>query len=310
MSREVVIGTRDSALAMWQTNWVKSELESKFPDIKIKVIPIKTQGDKILDVALAKIGDKGLFTKELEVAILEGEIDLAVHSLKDLPTKLPDGLVIGAITERHDPRDVVISKNNYKLQELPEGAIVGTSSLRRQSQVRNLRPDLIIKDIRGNLNTRLRKLDNEDYDAIILAAAGVERMEWSERITEKLSTDEFYPAVGQGALGIEIKEDNEYIKDIIKELNHEPTIKAVLAERALLRTLEGGCQIPIGAIANVIDDKIKLTGFVGSIDGKELITANGEGHVGEPEKLGVEVANKLIDSGANDILCKIREEMS
>ncbi|MGF7185589.1 hydroxymethylbilane synthase [Desulfitispora alkaliphila] len=306
MSKKVIIGTRDSNLAMWQTKWVKKKLEEAHPHLDIEVKPIKTQGDKILDVALSKIGDKGLFTKELEVAMLDNTIDFAVHSMKDLPTVLPDGLVVSAITERHDPRDVVISKTGVKLKDLPEGAVIGTSSLRRQSQINNQRPDFKIKDIRGNLNTRMRKLEEGNYDAIILAAAGVERLDWASKITEKLDIDKFLPAVGQGALGIEARAGDDFISEVVSVLNDRDTSLAVRAERAMLKTLEGGCQIPIGAHAYIDNDQIVLSGFVGSVDGKELIRESKRGPVASPEELGIALAESLIASGALDILRQIR----
>ncbi|MDW7674371.1 MAG: hydroxymethylbilane synthase [Bacillota bacterium] len=310
MLDKIVIGTRDSALAMWQTYWVRDRLEELYPDLIIEIKPIKTQGDKILDVALAKIGDKGLFTKELEVAMLNGEIDLAVHSMKDLPTLLPEGLTIGAITERHNPADIVITKGNLKLIDLPTGAIVGTSSLRRQAQLRHLRPDFILKDIRGNLNTRLKKFDEQDYDAMVLAAAGVERLGWAEKISEILDPEEFLPAVGQGALGIEIRENDAEIFALVSKLNHIDTALAITAERALLRNLEGGCQIPIGALGIVKDKQLILNGLVGSLDGATIIRHTETGGKENPEELGTKVAQVLRQQGAVEILAQIRSEFN
>ncbi len=306
MREKVIIGTRDSALAMWQTHWVRDRLKDFFPQLEIIIKPIKTQGDKILDVALAKIGDKGLFTKELEVAMLEGEIDLAVHSMKDLPTKLPDGLVVGAITQRHDPSDVVISKNNIHLLELPHGAIIGTSSLRRQAQLHSMRPDFVLRDLRGNLNTRLKKFEELDYHAIVLAAAGVERLGWAAKITEKLQPNLFLPAVGQGALGIEIRENDQEIALLVERLNHTETALAITAERAMLGALEGGCQIPIGALGEVNGSEIRLSGLVGSVDGQKIIRSSETADLDSAEELGKKLARNLMDMGALDILSDIR----
>lgn len=307
MGREIVIGTRDSALAMWQTEWVKENLEKLNPDYTFKIVSMKTQGDKILDVALAKIGDKGLFTKELEVAMIEGQIDLAVHSMKDLPTVLPEGLMIGAICERVDPRDVVISRNGLKLDELPENARVGTSSLRRCAQLLNYRPDFKLQDLRGNLNTRMAKLERENLDAIILAAAGVERLGWADKITERLSTDVSLPAVGQGSIGIEIRENDEDVYHVVQKLNHFPSQTAIVAERALLKSLEGGCQIPIGALGTVEGDTLTLQGIVASLDGKELLRSSISGPVEEAAALGEKLAQTLIGMGADKILQSVRQ---
>lgn len=310
MAREIVIGTRDSALAMWQTEWVLANLQQLNPDYKFRVVSMKTQGDKILDVALAKIGDKGLFTKELEVAMLSGQTDMAVHSMKDLPTVLPEGLMIGAICERHDPRDVVISRNGNNLADMPQGAKIGTSSLRRCAQLLSYRPDLQLEPLRGNLNTRMAKLERENMDAIILAAAGVERLGWADRITERLSTDVSLPAVGQGSVGIEIRENDPEVLAVVQKLNHFPSEKAILAERALLKKLEGGCQVPIGALGTVEGDQLTLKGVVASLDGKELIRSEITGSVNEAVALGQELAEKLIEMGADRILKCVRQEFS
>lgn len=309
MGREIVIGTRDSALAMWQTEWVAENLRRLNPDYSFKIVSMKTQGDKILDVALAKIGDKGLFTKELEVAMLEGKIDLAVHSMKDLPTVLPEGLRIGAICERVDPRDVVISRNGLKLSEMPQGARIGTSSLRRCAQLMHYRPDLKLEPLRGNLNTRMAKLERENLDAIILAAAGVERLGWGDRITERLSTEVSLPAVGQGSIGIEIRESDEEIYNVIRTLNHFASQVAITAERALLKKLEGGCQIPIGSLGTVDGDSLTLLGVVASLDGKELVRNSVTGSVNEAVELGIKLADILIDMGADKILSSVRQEL-
>lgn len=302
---KIIIGTRGSALALWQTNLVKELLRLQYPKLSMEIRTIKTQGDRILDTALGKISDKGLFTKELEIALLNKEIDFAVHSMKDLPTTLPDGLIIGAITERHDPADVIISKGGVKLLDLPKGAVVGTSSLRRRSQLLNIRQDFIIKDIRGNLNTRIRKFIEQDYQAIVLAAAGIERLGWGDKITERLNPEEFLPAVGQGALGIEIRQDDKEILDLVAGLNHSSTDSAVRAERAMLRTLGGGCQIPIGALGRV-DDELVLRGFIGTLDGTRILRAVERGNPDFPEISGQMLAEKLIVQGGGEILKQIR----
>lgn len=308
MGREIVIGTRDSALALWQTNWVVENLRRLNPEYTFKVIEMKTQGDKILDVALAKIGDKGLFTKELEVAMLDRTIDLAVHSMKDLPTKLPEGLMIGAICKRVEPGDVLIAKNGKAIEQLPQGARVGTSSLRRRAQLKNYRPDLQIEDLRGNLNTRMAKLEKQNLDAIILAFAGVDRLGWSEKITQKIPYDISLPAVGQGSIGIEIRENDEEILNIVKKLEDRDSSAAIIAERGLLRTLEGGCQIPIGALGTVNGDSLTLKGLVASLNGETVLREEITGKAEDAEKLGIELAQKLIAKGADKILHEVRQE--
>ncbi|MFZ3170823.1 MAG: hydroxymethylbilane synthase [Carboxydocellales bacterium] len=309
MTREIVIGTRDSALALWQTNWVLENLSKLHPGYKFRVIEMKTQGDKILDVALAKIGDKGLFTKELEMAMIKGEIDLAVHSMKDMPTNLPAGLVIGAICRREEAGDALIGRSAKSLQQLRPGARVGTSSLRRRAQLLNVRPDLQIEDLRGNLNTRIAKLEGQDLDAIILAAAGVKRMGWEDKISERIPFAVSLPAVGQGSVGIEIREDDEEIQRLVKTLEHRESSIAIKAERAMLRTLEGGCQIPIGALGKVDGNQLELEGVVASLDGKELLRTSIVGSTDYPEELGAQLANKLIAMGADKILISVRLEI-
>lgn len=306
MNREIRIATRGSELALWQTNWVRSELETRFSEAHFETLTIKTTGDKILDVPLAKIGDKGLFTKELDASLLRGETDFAVHSLKDLPTKLPDGLAIAAVTKRWDPRDVLISRNGEVLAKLPEGARIATGSLRRRSQLLHYRPKLEILEIRGNLNTRFRKFDEEDWDAMILAAAGVERLGWSKRISEKISTDILLPAVGQGSLAILCREEDLAMRDFLSGLEDRDSMLAARAERSLMRTLEGGCQVPIGAHAVVSDQGISLVGCVCSLDGRRLIrdSASSEGY-DNPEALGALLAEKLLENGAREILREI-----
>ena len=305
------IATRRSKLAMVQTLWVKEQLEKLVPNLSVSVEAMATQGDKILDVALAKIGDKGLFTKELESQMLLNKADIAVHSLKDLPTNLPNGLILGCITKREDPSDalVVNEKNKiYKLETLPAGSVVGTSSLRRLAQLRFNYPNLQFKDIRGNVITRLEKLDSGEFDCIILAAAGLKRLGFESRIHQLIPNEISLHAVGQGALGIECKSDNEEVKRLISILNDETTSKRCLAERSFLRELEGGCQVPIGVNSNILDDAIYLTGMVASIDGKILIKNKSKGDIADPEKIGIELANKLKKQGADKILKEIFEE--
>ena len=308
--RTVKIGSRDSALAMWQTKHVISELEKVTSEYTFEIVPLKTKGDKILDVSLAKVGDKGLFTKELEAAMLDKTTDLAVHSMKDVPTNLVDGLIIGSILKREDPRDVLISPKGYTFQTLPEGAKVGTSSLRRKAQLQNLRPDLKICDVRGNLNTRMRKMHEENFDALILAAAGVIRMGWSDEISEYLPMDISLAAVSQGAIGIECREDDAEIMALIAKINDEETATCVCAERALLRALEGGCQIPIAAHAVIKNDTLKLNGLVASLDGKRVTKETLSGNKDNAEEIGLELAKKLTALGADEILAEIRQELT
>ncbi len=309
---ELRIASRRSQLAMVQTNWVKAELEKAHPGLTITVEAMATQGDKILDVALAKIGDKGLFTKELEAQMLVGRAEIAVHSLKDLPTNLPEGLMLGCITEREDPADalVVNAKNaNHKLDTLPEGAVVGTSSLRRLAQLRHHYPHLSFKDVRGNVITRLEKLDSGDYDCLILAAAGLERLGFGNRIHQIIPGDISLHAVGQGALGIECVEDKPEVLEIIKVLGHTTTSRRCLAERAFLRELEGGCQVPIGVTSQISNEELTLTGMVASLDGKRLIRDQATGSAADPESIGIELAGKLKQQGAGAILKEIFDEV-
>ena len=309
---ELRIASRRSQLAMVQTNWVKAELEKAHPGLTITVEAMATQGDKILDVALAKIGDKGLFTKELEAQMLVGRAEIAVHSLKDLPTNLPEGLMLGCITEREDPADalVVNAKNaNHKLDTLPEGAVVGTSSLRRLAQLRHHYPHLSFKDVRGNVITRLEKLDSGDYDCLILAAAGLERLGFGDRIHQIIPGDISLHAVGQGALGIECVEDKPEVLEIIKVLEHTTTSRRCLAERAFLRELEGGCQVPIGVNSQISNEELTLTGMVASLDGKRMIRDQASGSAADPESIGIELAGKLKQQGAGAILKEIFDEV-
>ena len=309
---ELRIASRRSQLAMVQTNWVKAELEKAHPGLTITVEAMATQGDKILDVALAKIGDKGLFTKELEAQMLVGRAEIAVHSLKDLPTNLPEGLMLGCITEREDPADalVVNAKNaNHRLDTLPEGAVVGTSSLRRLAQLRHHYPHLSFKDVRGNVITRLEKLDSGDYDCLILAAAGLERLGFGNRIHQIIPGDISLHAVGQGALGIECVKDKPEVLEIIKVLEHTTTSRRCLAERAFLRELEGGCQVPIGVNSQISNEELTLTGMVASLDGKRLIRDQASGSAADPESIGIELAGKLKQQGAGAILKEIFDEV-
>ena len=304
------IASRRSQLAMVQTNWVKAELEKAHPGLTISVEAMATQGDKILDVALAKIGDKGLFTKELEAQMLVGRAEIAVHSLKDLPTNLPEGLMLGCITEREDPADalVVNAKNlDHKLDTLPEGSVVGTSSLRRLAQLRHHYPHLIFKDVRGNVITRLEKLDAGEYDCLILAAAGLGRLGFSDRIHQLIPGDISLHAVGQGALGIECVEGKPEVMEVIKVLEHTPTAQRCLAERAFLRELEGGCQVPIGVNTSFEGEELVLTGMVASLDGKRLIRDQRRGARTGAESIGIELANHLKSQGAGEILQEIFE---
>ena len=308
---KIRIATRRSKLAMVQTLWVKDELERNIPNLEVTIEAMATQGDKILDVALAKIGDKGLFTKELETQMLQDKADIAVHSLKDLPTNLPDGLTLGCITKREDPSDaLVINKKNesYKLENLPSGSIVGTSSLRRLAQLKFNFPNLIFKDIRGNVITRLEKLDSGEFDCIILAAAGLKRLGFESRIHQLIPSEISLHAVGQGALGIECKSDNDDVLKIIQVLTHEETSKRCLAERSFLRELEGGCQVPIGVNSGIKNNQIFLTGMVASIDGKKLIKDQSIGPSTDPERIGKDLANKLKIQGAEKILEDIFNE--
>jgi len=302
--KELRIGTRASQLALWQANWVKSELEKRYPDMTVTLTKIKTIGDKILDVPLAQVGGKGLFVKEIEEAMLRGEIDLAVHSMKDVPTEFPEGLGLFCITEREDPRDAVIS-NGVKFADLPKGAKIGTSALRRQAQLLKVRPDLEMVIIRGNVETRMKKLETEGLDAVILAAAGLKRLGFADQITEYLDADLSLPAIGQGALGIECNLSNEAVKDAISFFNHPDTAHAVRAERALLWRCEGGCQVPIAAFGEVADGQLTLTGFIASVDGKVSVKGSVTGPADTCEKLGVKLAEQLLSEGGHAILAEV-----
>lgn len=308
--RTIRIGSRSSQLALVQTHWVQAELQKAYPDRTFEIHTMATQGDKILDVALAKIGDKGLFTKELEVGMLQQEIDFAVHSLKDLPTNLPDSLVLGVVTERENPADAVVFHEKYRdaqIENLPPGAVVGTSSLRRLAQLRHHYPHLTFKDIRGNLITRLAKLDSGEFDAIILAVAGLQRLGMSDRIGQILKPEISLHAVGQGALGIECRGDDTEVLELLKAIEHPPTRDRTLAERAFLRELEGGCQVPIGVNSVIDGENLTLTGIVASVDGQQVVKDTVTGLVNEPESVGIELAQLLRKQGAKEILETIFE---
>ena len=296
------VGTRASQLALWQANWVKEQLEKRYSGIKCNLEKIKTRGDKITDVPLAKIGGKGLFLKEIEDALLNGKIDIAVHSMKDVPTILPEGLIIRAITEREDFRDVLISRDNIKLADLPLNSRIGTSSLRRQSQLLHFCKSFQVVDIRGNLDTRLKKLKTIPLDAIIVAAAGLKRMGWKDRISDYISPDIMLPAIGQGALGIETRVDDDRSNEIVDFLNSPDSETTIIAERAFLRRLEGGCQVPIAALAEINNRVLTLSGVVGSIDGRIILRDCVEGNSDNPVILGEQLAEKLLDKGAGEIL--------
>lgn len=305
MRKEIRIGTRGSALALWQAEWVKSELEKKYPDMAVSLTKIKTTGDKILDVPLAKVGGKGLFVKEIEEAMLNREIDIAVHSMKDVPTFFPDGLHLACITKREDARDALFSRNHVKFRDLPKGANIGTSSLRRQAQLMHVRPDFTIHQLRGNVDTRLRKLKEGQYDAIILAAAGVRRLGLADNITEYIEPELSLPAIGQGALGIECRVEDRELNDMIAFFNHADTRTCVTGERALLRRLEGGCQVPIACYGTMKSGKLHLDGLVGSVDGKRIIKDSIAGEADKAEKMGVTLAESLLAKGAAEILREV-----
>ena len=309
MQRRLILGTRGSVLALWQASLVAENIRKVF-GIEVEIRKIKTTGDKILDSPLAKIGGKGLFVKEIERALEREEIDLAVHSMKDVPTELPPGLVIGAVLEREDPRDVLISREGLDLRELPSGSKVGTSSLRRRAQILSKRPDLNLVDLRGNLDTRLRKLDEGQFEAMIAACAGVKRLGRAGRITRFFEPEEILPAVGQGAIAVEVREDDERVREIVSRLNHEPTQKSVFAERALMRTLEGGCQVPIGALATLENGELTLRAMIAALDGKRLIKGVESGKPEDFEGIGSRLARRLLAAGGEEILEEIRESYS
>jgi hydroxymethylbilane synthase len=302
-SKTIRIGTRASELALWQAHFVRDELAARHPGLTVEIEKIKTTGDKILDVPLARVGGKGLFVKEIETALEEDRVDIAVHSMKDVPTELPAGLAIVAMGEREDPRDALISLSGVKLTDLPQGAKVGTSSLRRQAQLHNLRPDLVIESLRGNVHTRLRKLREGQYDAIILAYAAVKRLGWADEVAHQVISEELsLPAIGQGALGIEARLADAATLGLISFFNHRETFVRVSAERALLHRMEGGCQVPIAAFATLEGDRLRLRGLVSSVDGGEMVRRERSGPASEPEKLGVALAEEILEAGGRSIL--------
>lgn len=302
MLSKLRIATRKSPLALWQAEYVKSRLLEIHQDLEVELVTMSTKGDKILDTPLAKIGGKGLFVKELEAQMLEGDCDIAVHSMKDVPMEFPEGLFLPVICERGVPLDAFVSNHYEKFEDLPEGAKVGTSSLRRKCQLLDLRPDLDILDLRGNVNTRLRKLDEGEFDAIILASAGLIRLEMADRIRSRIEPEVILPAVGQGAVGIECRTGDQRVLDIIEPLNDRDTSIRVRAERALNHRLEGGCQVPIGSYSILEGSEIYLRGLVGAVDGSEIIRREIRGSQDDAEALGVEVAEQLLANGAKEIL--------
>jgi hydroxymethylbilane synthase len=302
MSKPLRIATRKSPLALWQAEEVSRLLKKFHPDLDVELVTMTTQGDKILDTPLAKIGGKGLFVKELEVGMLEGDADIAVHSMKDVPMAFPEGLHLAVVLEREDPTDAFVSNTYKSLAELPLNSRVGTCSLRRQTQLKEARPDIKILDLRGNVNTRLAKLDNGDYDAIILASAGLKRLGFDGRITETISTDQSLPAIGQGAVGVECRRDDDYVNALLAPLNHAETALRVSAERAQNTRLNGGCQIPIGGFAELIGDRIRLRGLIGFPDGSKIFRCEKEGAFDDAEALGVAVAEDLLAQGGGKVL--------
>ena len=306
MSRTIRIATRKSALAMWQAEYVQAELRKHHPGLEVVLVPLVSRGDKILDVPLAKVGGKGLFVKELEQALLDGSADIAVHSMKDVPMVFPEGLDLAAICPREDPRDALVSNRWNSLNELPEGAVVGTSSMRRQCQLLAKRPDLQIQFLRGNVNTRLQKLDEGHFDAIILAAAGLKRLQLEHRITERIAPEYCLPAGGQGAVGIESRNADNTVLELLQPLHCETTAEQVLAERAMNRRLQGGCQVPIAAMAvHESAHELWLRGLVGEPDGSTILEDHVRGSVADADALGVELAEKLLAAGAGEILATL-----
>lgn len=304
--RKLRIGTRASALALWQANWVKAELERRYPDMEVTLTKIKTQGDKILDVPLAKVGGKGLFVKEIQEAMLRNEIDIAVHSMKDVPTVFPQGTGLRCITEREDPRDIlVLPIGRRTLEDIPQHGRIGTSSLRRKAQLLHLRPDLQMIDVRGNVETRIRKLSDENLDAVVLAAAGMKRLGFAEQIGCYLEPDICLPAIGQGALGLESRLDDDRINALIDFFNHPATACAVIAERAVLATLEGGCQVPIAAFGEVKDGQLTLTALVADVEGKTLLKRSATVTTDQAYAAGVTLAKELLAEGAAAILNEV-----
>jgi len=304
-SRKIKIGSRGSPLALWQANWIKDQLESRNPDIPVEIVIIKTSGDKIQDVPLAKIGGKGLFVKELEEALLRKDVDFAVHSMKDMPIKFPFALCIASVTKRENPFDALISRNNIKLNDLPKGAKIGTGSLRRASQLLHYRPDLNLIPLRGNVETRIKKLETEGLDAIILATAGLIRLGWGDKITEIISPEILLPAMGQGAVGIEARKHDVDNQILLADMDDENTHLALDAERAVVTQLEGGCNVPIGAFATIEGNEMTLRGLVASLDGKTLYKKELKGDKVNAVALGNEMGNALLDMGGDKIMHEI-----
>ena len=299
------IGTRGSKLALAQSGWIKEKIEERHTDVRVELVIIKTTGDKILDSPLSKIGGKGLFVKEIEEALLNKHIHMAVHSMKDVPAELPDELMLCAFPEREDPRDAFISIKDKSIESLPQGSTVGTSSLRRSAQLLHMRSDLDIIALRGNVDTRLRKLESRDVRAIILAAAGLKRLGLADRITSIIPSEQVLPAIGQGALGLEVRHSDHDTIGLLDFLNHKPTEITVLAERAFLKELEGGCQVPIAAFALLNSNKVHLRGMVAELDGSRIIRDEISGNIHQAEEMGIKLAKRLLDAGAGDILSRI-----
>ncbi len=303
---KIVIGSRGSELALWQTNWVKNQLEKLHADARVSIEIIKTEGDKILDVALSKIGDKGLFTKAIEEALLDGSIDLAVHSLKDLPTALPEGLCIGAVSKREDQHDAFISLKHNSLDELPQGATIATGSLRRKSQLLNFRSDLNIIDVRGNINTRLRKLETEGWDGMILALAGISRLGLKQHLKQIIPEVIMLPAVSQGVMAVEIRSGDKDLLKMLEPINNTNSYYQITAERAMLSTVEGGCQVPVGVFTKIENGILNLDGMVGSLDGKNIIRCSLKDKAERAEEIGINAGLMLLDQGAREILAALR----
>jgi hydroxymethylbilane synthase len=303
--RSIRIATRKSPLAMWQAEHVAAELKRIHPEVEVEILGMSTKGDKILDTPLAKIGGKGLFVKELEQGMLEGRADIAVHSMKDVPVELPEGLHLPVIMQREDPRDAFVSNDYNSIDTLPKGAKVGTASLRRQAQLAETRPDLQIKPLRGNVNTRLRKLDEGEFDAVILATAGLMRLGFEERITARIGPEQSLPAIGQGAVGIECRQDDDWINRLLEPLHHDDTAYCVLAERAMNERLNGGCQVPIAGYAMLESGNLWLRGLVGKPDGSKIIRGEVEGKLEEAQVMGNGLAERLLEWGADEILASL-----
>lgn len=308
MKNALKLGTRGSQLALWQARLVADQLQRVSPELVVEIKTIKTTGDKILDVALSRIGDKGLFTKEIENELLDGGVDIAVHSTKDLPSELPEGLCIAAVLEREDPRDVLISNHNYKFNELPEGALIGTSSLRRVAQLKSRRPDLRFCEIRGNVETRIRKMQELNLDGIILAYAGVRRLGFEERISDYLPFDLVLPAAGQGSIAVEARINDEDTRAILRHINDETSAWCIETERSFLKELQGGCQVPIACLARFQDDNIVLQGLAASLDGSRIFRGCGEGSRDQAAEIGRDLARQLLTEGADLVLEEIRRE--